>query len=166
MKLQSLKDRVSRKTLYPAVMLLTALIGTLAQVVVVPPAWNWWPYEPPKAKTTVTPDTRQPEPKTNPLPSQHTVCGAWISVTSRKRYDFVCGGGGSFEIYEVTDKGLSKNGWGKLTEGGAVEADLVSMPKNRKAHLRLRLSPDGRRMDGSWQGDDPRESGNLIFQRV
>ena len=142
--------RFPRKSLYAAVMLLCALVGTLAQVVVVPPAWNWWPFKKPvQTSTTPTPD----------------VCGTWVSATSRKRYDFVCQGQGAFVIYEVTDKGISKNGWGRLMEEGNVEADLQSMPKNRKAHLRLKLSTDGRSMEGSWQGDDPREFGQLMFHR-
>lgn len=160
-------DSLSGKKLYALVMLLTALVGALAQVVVVPPAWGWWPYEGLKTQTSATPaPIPKPAPKTEPLQSQPNVCGTWASATSRKRYDFVCQGQGSFEIYEVSDKGLSKNGSGRLTEEGNVEADILSMPKNRKAHLRLKLSADGRRMEGPWWGDDPRESGQLTFYRI
>lgn len=151
MNLQSLKNGMSRKTLYALVMLLTAVIGALAQVVVVPPAWNWWPYK---------------QRKEQPPVIQRTVCGTWVSETSRKRYDFVCQGQGFFEIYEVSDKGLNKNGSGKLIEGDNVEVELLSMPKNRRAHLKLKLSSDGLRMEGSWRGDDPREYGQLLFHRV
>lgn len=160
-------DNLSSKKLYAIVMLLTALIGTLAQVVVVPPTWNWWPYEGSKVQTPPPPvltDDRS-TPRKDPLQSQPNVCGTWVSATSGKQYDFVCQGQGSFEIYEVSDKGLSKNGSGRLTEEGNVEADLLSVPKNRRARLRLRLSADGRRMEGSWQGEDPRESGQLTFHR-
>lgn len=150
MNLQPLKNGMSRRTLYASVMLLTAVIGMLAQVIVVPPAWKWWPYT---------------EVKEQPTLNQRNVCGTWVSATSRKRYDFVCLGQGSFEIYEVSDQGLSKNGSGKLIEDN-VEAELLSMPKSRRAHLRLKLSADGLRMEGSWQGDDPRESGQLMFHRA
>src|SRR5215470_5951756 len=151
-------NRFFRKPLYAAVMLLTAVIGTLAQVVVVPPAWNWWPYE--RQETTAT------KPASSASPTrQSNVCGTWVSASSGKRYDFVCQGQGAFEIYEISDQGLSKNGSGKLTEEGIVEADLLSMPKNRIAHLRLGLSADGRSMEGAWHGDDPRESGQLMLQR-
>lgn len=158
-------DNLSNNKVYAVAMLLAAIIGTLAQVVVIPPTWKWWPYEESKAQTSATP-VPTPTPKVVPLQGQTNVCGTWISATSRKRYDFVCQGQGSFEIYEVSDKGLSKNGSGKLTEDGSVEADLLSMPKNRRARLKLRISADGRRMEGSWQGEDPRESGQLMFQRV
>jgi hypothetical protein len=160
-------DNLSNKRLYAITMLLTALIGMLAQVIVVPPTLKWWPYEESKAKTWATPSpTPSPISKTAPHQGQHTVCGTWVSATSRKRYDFVCQGEGSFEIYEVSASGLDKNGTGKLTEEGNVEADLLSKPKNRSAHLRLKLSADGSRMEGSWQGKDPRESGQLMFYRV
>lgn len=160
-------DNLSNNKVYAVAMLLAAIIGTLAQVVVVPPALKWWPYEEQKAQTSATPaPTPNPTPKSGTLQSQTNVCGTWVSATSQKRYDFVCQGQGSFEIYEVSDKGLSKNGSGKLTEDDSVEADLLLMPKNRRAHLRLKLSADGRRMEGSWQGEDPRESGQLMFQRI
>lgn len=166
MNSQPSADSLSSKRLYAVAMLLAALIGTLAQVVVVPSALNWWPNDKPKAQTSATPaPTTISAAKTGPLQSQPNVCGTWVSATSQKRYDFVCQGQGSFEIYEISDKGLNKNGSGKLTEEGNVEADLLSMPKNRRAYLRLRLSADGRRMEGSWQGEDPRESGQLMFHR-
>ncbi|HEY9405716.1 MAG TPA: hypothetical protein VIQ24_23905 [Pyrinomonadaceae bacterium] len=157
-------NNLSSNRFYAIAMLLAALIGTLAQVVVIPPTWKSWPYEEPKPQPSVTP---VPTPtKAETFQSQINVCGTWLSMTSQKRYDFVCQGQGAFEIYEVSDKGLSKNGSGKLTEEGNVEADLLSMPKNRRAHLRLKLSADGRRMEGTWQGEDPRESGQLMFHRV
>ena len=160
-------NNLSGNRFYAIAMLLAALIGTLAQVVVIPPTWKWWPYEETKPQTSVTPTpTPNLTDKAGSLQNQTNVCGTWVSMTSRKRYDFVCQGQGAFEIYEISDKGLSKNGSGKLTEEGNVEADLLSMPKNRRAHLRLRLSADGRRMEGSWQGEDPRESGQLMFHRV
>lgn len=167
MNLQPPVDNLSNTKRYAIAMLLMALISAVAQVVVVPPTLKLWPFEESKAQTSATPaSTPSPTPQTVPLQSQSNVCGTWMSATSRKRYDFICQGEDYFEIYEVSDKGLSKNGSGKLTKEGNVEADLLSMPKNRRAHLRLRLSVDGRRMEGSWQGKDPRESGQLMFHRV
>lgn len=160
-------NNLSSSRRYAVAMLLMALISAVAQVVVVPPTWKWWPYEESKAQTSATPTpTPSPTPKTAPLQTQANVCGTWVSMTSQKRYDFVCQGQGSFEIYEVSNRGLNKNGSGRLTEDGNVEADLLSMPKNRRAHVKLKLSADGRRMEGSWRGEDPRESGQLTFHRV
>ncbi len=167
MNLQPPANNLSNTKFYAVAMLLAALIGTAAQVVGLPPAWKWWPYKEPGAQTSATPaPSPSPTTQAGSLQGPPNVCGTWVSATSRKRYDFVCQGQRSFEIYEIGDKGLSKNGSGKLTEEGGVEADLISMPKNRRARLRLKLSTDGRRMEGSWQGEDPRESGQLMFHRV
>jgi hypothetical protein len=40
------------------------------------------------------------------------------------------------------------------------------LTKNRMAYLKLRLSTDGQKMEGSWHGDDPRETGLLTFHKI
>jgi hypothetical protein len=103
---------------------------------------------------------------TSPSFNQPNLCGEWLSETSHKQYQFVCTGQDLFEIYEISDQGLNKTGSGKVTDDGTLEADFHSLTKNRWAHLKLTLSPDGRKMEGSFQGADPRESGWLTFRRV
>ncbi len=152
-------DDITKNKKYALAILLVAIISAISQTLVVPPAWKLWPAEEPRAQTS-------PTPAATPIQNRPNVCGIWVSSTSQKRYDFVCQGGDSFEIYEVSDQGINKNGSGKLTEGSKVEAEILSTPKNRKARLKLMLSTDGRRMEGSWKGDDPRESGQLMFHRI
>lgn len=144
-----------------------AILTLVAYLAMVPPAW--WPIlfplrpESPVTQNTTTPVVSHPVAAAE---VRQSVCGEWLSSTSRKQYNFVCQGKDSFEIYEVGAQGLNKTGSGKLSPGGDIDADILSTPKNRRAHLRLRLSPDGRTMDGSWQGEDLRESGQLMFHRV
>jgi hypothetical protein len=154
-------DDISKNKMYALAMLLAALVAAAGQVAGVPPAWlNLWAQQETIAKTSAT-----PAPTATPPPSQPSVCGTWASETSPRRYNFVCQGQGSFEIYELGDTGPNKTGSGVLTEDG-VEADILSVPKNRKAHFKLRLSADGRKMEGTWKGKDPRESGQVMFRRV
>jgi hypothetical protein len=150
----------NRTKLCAAVAILTLLAG----IAMVPPAW--WPILFPRPfQSPVTPPSL-PEPPVSVAEPRQNVCGEWLSATSRKQYNFVCQGKDSFQIYEVTGEGLNKTGSGNMSAGGDVDADLLSSPKNRRAHLRLRLSTDGRTMTGSWQGEDPRESGQLMFHRI
>ncbi len=157
----------SKTKFYTGVALITMLLGIGIQASLVPTAW--WPILFPAPTERPGPQS-SPVPVTissaNPLVRQQNVCGVWLSETSRKRYNFICQAQDSFEIYEISDQGLNKNGSGKLTEDGNIEAEFLSLPKNRRAHLKLRLSADGRKMEGSWQGDDPRESGRLLFHRI
>lgn len=173
----------TKTKVYAGVMLLATFVGAGVQVLLVPPAW--WPiFRPPNQgqneRTAQGPTSQEPEQvppqQSSPMPvvkqpagqtsPQQKVCGVWLSTTSQKRYNFVCQGNDSFEIYEVTSQGANKNGSGKLTGDGNVEASLLASPKNRWAHMKLRLSDDGQRLQGSWRGDDPRESGQLMFYRV
>jgi hypothetical protein len=151
---------------YAAVTILTALIGLGIQALLVPPAWwpiFWPPASGPAPQSSPTPAT---SPSAAPVPRQQNVCGVWLSTTSQKRYDFICQGQAAFEVYEVTAQGLNKIGSGRLTEDGNVEASLFISPKNRRAYLNLKLSSDGRKLEGTWKGDDPREFGQLQFNRA
>lgn len=157
----------NKTKLCAVVAILTLLVG----VAMVPPAW--WPIlfsQPNQSPVGQSPPQPPPNsPVSTPVVNVEqwqSVCGEWVSTTSRKQYNFVCQGKESFEIYEMAAQGLSKTGSGKISPEGGVAAYLLSSPKNRKAHLRLRLSADGRTMAGSWQGDDPRESGRLMFLRI
>ncbi len=159
-------DNLANSRAYAITMLLAVILGAVAQAFMAPPIT--WLFEKSRGQAAAMPSpTPAPAPNETSSPrSRQNVCGVWVSSTSRKRYDFVCQGQDSFEIYEVSDGGLNKNGAGKLTEDGYVEADLISRPKDRRARLRLKLSADGRTMEGTWQGDDPRESGQLRFHRA
>jgi hypothetical protein len=160
---------------YAVVALLTMLVGLGIQALLVPPErWHNLFSSPTQGPTQGTvhqspPSPFSPLPVTGPSISQpvrqQNVCGVWLSATSQKRYNFICRGQESFEIYEVGEQGLNNNGSGKLTEEGNVEAGLLLSPKNRRARLKLKLSADGRTLEGTWQGDDPREFGQLLFHR-
>ena len=102
---------------------------------------------------------------------QQRVCKKWSSLTSKKRYDFVCNGPDSLDVYEITSQEKRKVGFGKLTADKRVEVELMVQPNNKRAPLRrarlsLTPSPDGKRLEGSFSGDDPREVGQLIFNAV
>lgn len=168
----------TKTKLYAGIMLLATLAGAGVQVLLVPPAWwpIFWPPNQGQNERTAQAQTQTPPQQSHPAPvvdqttvqkpPQQNVCGVWLSATSQKRYNFVCLGNDSIEIYEVTSQGTNKNGSGRLTGEGGVEASILSSPKNRWAHLKLRLSADGQRLQGSWRGDDPRESGQSTFYRV
>lgn len=129
-------------------------------------------YNGTEASQSSTPDS--PRNSTQPVVSspsdivsrQKQVCGEWLSATSRKLYNFICRGQDSFDIYEISDRGQNKYGTGKITEGGSIEAEILVLPMNRKAYLKLTPSADGRKLEGPWHGDDPRESGLLIFYKT
>lgn len=157
----------TKKKFYALILLLAVLIGALAQALVVPPDWKSLSVGSPAQEPAVH-NSGSPvgTPSSAPVVGQLDVCGVWLSETSGKRYNFICKGQDAFEIYEVSAQGVAKNGAGTLTQENTVEASLLSLPKNRMAYLKLRLSADGRSMEGAWRGDDPREAGQLIFYRV
>ena len=102
---------------------------------------------------------------------QQMVCKEWSSATSGKRYNFVCNGADSIDVYEVTSQGNKKVGAGKFTSDRRVEVELMVQPNNkraplRRAHLNLTPSPDGKKLEGPMKGDDPREVGQLTFNTV
>jgi hypothetical protein len=151
-------------------MLAGVIVGAL-QIQKLPPPW--WPWG------TSNPDNRglvevepTPTPKSSPgiTPSpvapQSSICGLWQSETSNKRYNFICQSQNFFEIYEVSgDQGLAKVGSGTFY-GDNIEADYFSITKGRSAKLKLKMSADGRKLEGPLQGKDPRESGWLIFHKI
>jgi hypothetical protein len=160
---------------YAVITLVVAVFAAIAQALVVPPAWiqaNSSSSTPTSANSnpsvTAPPVTTPPvmELPVTPIPKQQNICGVWLSLTSRKQYNFVCQDQDAFVIYEVSDQQLIQNGSGTLTNNGDVKARLFLSNKKRTAHISLRLSPDGQKMEGSWRGDDPRESGALMFHKV
>jgi hypothetical protein len=161
----------TRTKTYAVIIAVTAIVGAAAAFY---QAWRSAqaatpPHGGPLVQHSPTPDaTPSPvqSPSAAPVARRPNVCGVWLSATSRKKYEFVCQGEDFFEIYEVGEEGADKTGTGKITGDGTVEADLVSRPKNRRAQLKLTLSADGRKLEGSWRGEDPRESGRLMFQKV
>lgn len=131
-----------------------------------------WPERP----VTGAADQNQQSPKAAPSPArdealQRTVCKEWSSATSTKRYNFVCNGTDSIDVYEVTSQGYKKVGSGKFTADRRVELELMVQPNNkhaplRRAHLNLTPSSDGKKLEGPLKGDDPREVGQLTFNAV
>ena len=141
--------------------LFAVFIGALATALLVPPAWQQVELLKEKQRDSEV----KPVPPA-PAAVGTTVCGVWRSETSNKLYKYDCLNKSVFDVYELRGKVLDRTGSGQITEEGTVEADIVSMPKNRRARLWLRLAPDGRTMSGSWRGDDPQESGALVFYRI
>jgi hypothetical protein len=119
-------------------------------------------------KPAANPPANQPSanPPAPPHAKRSDVCGAWLSETSQKQYDFVCHGQGTLQVRQVSGAGLKNTGVGTFTDDGRIEADLMILPKNRTAHLSLKLSPDGQKIVGVWHGDDHDEHGDLTFRRV
>lgn len=158
--------------------LITAVVAAIAQALGLLPLYKIYPTETPintpgveiSVPPSVEPPPTQNPPNTNPPTTQslmlQNLCGGWFSETSQKRYDFVCQAQAYFDIYDVTDQGRNKVGSGKMLEGGTIEANILVLKKNRIAHLTLSISADGRKMNGSWQGNDPREFGKITFHKI
>jgi hypothetical protein len=174
---------ITKHKVYALAILLATIIAAIAQVLVVPPTFvPWWTTkssnkesigkdqsqaEPsPSTPPTVPPPVAESSPPITPSVTPQDICCVWFSETSRKKYNFVCKGQNSFDIYEVRDQLLTITGSGKIVDDGSIKADILSMAKNRTAHLTLRLSSDRRKIEGSWHGDDPRESGRVVFHKI
>lgn len=153
-------------------MLLLALAGVIVGAMQVQRLPTWWPWGTDNTNRVLEEVSPTPTPKSSPvatpLPviSQSSVCGIWLSRTSGKRYNFICQNQNFFELYEVgSDQGLTKVGSGTVN-GDAIEVDFFSTIKRRSAKLKLTLSADGQKLEGTMQGNDPRESGWLTFQKI
>jgi hypothetical protein len=111
-----------------------------------------------------------PNPVTNPDPTsrteQHQVCGSWQSNGSQKTYAFICRGSGVLQIRQIDSTGRENTGTGTASADGQVQAEIRIARNNRRAYLRLRLSTDGQRLDGTWYGNAAEESGEVSFHRV
>ncbi|HEY9286248.1 MAG TPA: hypothetical protein VIP46_22545 [Pyrinomonadaceae bacterium] len=93
-------------------------------------------------------------------------CGLWQSVTSQKRYTFVCQNESRFDVFEnVPEQGLVKVGIGSFDKDN-VEAVIIVHNKGRKATLSLKLSRDGKQLEGKFSGEDPREFGQVVFRKI
>lgn len=155
-------------------MMLIALLGVIVgalQIQKLPPPW--WPWGPPdSANRGLVEVDATPTPKSSPIATppqsipQSSICGLWRSETSGKQYNFICRTQNFFEIYEVSsDQGLTKVGSGTIN-GEVVDASYFSTAKRRSAKLELKISADGQTLEGTMKGQDPRESGWLIFHKV
>ena len=150
-------------TMYATILLMAMVLTAIATAFPIS-QWirSWW-------TTEVVAEKKVPGtgPKVNdaPISLKRNICGRWQSQTSQKYYNVICASDGLFEVYETTEAGLVKTGSGSVTDDGAVEAEMISPSKNRKGHWRLKLSSDGHSMKGPWHGDDPRESGELNFEK-
>lgn len=154
-------------TTYAVLMLLVLVVTAVSTAMLVPPAWR---AVIDRSQTT-EPIVRSPAPlfdgpSVDSQPGLKSVCGLWRSGNSRKQYGFICQQQNAFKIHEINGQGPNNTGSGKVTEDGKVEAHLLILPKKRTAHLKLQLSADGQKLEGTWNGDDPREAGQLTFHRV
>jgi hypothetical protein len=154
-------------------LIIAAITAVSTALLVIIPAWQNSGKHPSREQQigsipTPTPRAVQtPEAISTPIPvARPTVCGRWRSVQSQKNYDFVCQGQSSFQIRELNGQGQNNTGSGSVGQNGEIQAELLIAKKDRTAHLRLRLSSDGQRLDGTWYGDDAHESGDLSFYRI
>jgi hypothetical protein len=161
--------RWSSRTIYTILGLIIALVTAVSTALLVPPAW--WNLQRNPAST------QQPEPVARnsavpsgnqviPIAKQQTVCGLWQSESSQKKYDFVCQGQSSFQVHEIGSTRQNNTGSGTIREDGQIQAEMLITKRGRTAHLRLHLSNDGQKIEGSWYGGDAKESGTLSFHRV
>ena len=152
--------RQIHRTIYTIIGLLISFGILVSTALLVPPAW--WKGRSPGPNSNTAPPITNPQVKKQP-----EVCGVWVSETSEKKYSFVCKDQNSFQIDEVNFNGHTNSGSGSFTDGGHINADLFIPKRSRMAHLRLQLSSDGKRIDGTWVGDDPaNESGIVAFHRA
>jgi hypothetical protein len=124
------------------------------------------PSPTPMPTPSPTPWEKNPEV----LARQQRVCSEWIFALTGGRYNFVCRGSDTFDIYVVRDNGSKRVGAGKIGTDGSVEGDLL-IPKHpdsapRHSHWSLKITTDGKRLEGTHYGEDPREEFPLIFDRA
>jgi len=105
-------------------------------------------------------------PRQNSAVSSKEHCGVWQSVNSGKQYTFVCRDERQFDVYENDSTGpFVKIGSGEFKQG-IVEAEVVTRKENRPAHLSLQLSQDGKGLEGTLRGLDPRENFPISFRKI
>lgn len=169
-------------TNYKLAMLILAVVMTLAAILALVPSYRTMLIDikglagpvptiyPAPSPTPASAGVSQPTPITNlpqPTPQQHQVCGRWRSQRSEKTYDFICHSATTFQVRQVDDAGGENTGTGTVApDGQEVQAQILIARNNRTAYLRLRLSSDGQRLDGSWSGNAAVETGAVSFHRV
>jgi hypothetical protein len=176
MSFQPSRTRTSAKN-YKRALVIAALMTAIATALLVIPPWWHLIMEPgltpgpgpvptlpvssptpvPSVSDQVRPVTRQP---------QQQVCARWQSNESQKTYDFICQGPGAFLVRQIDSDGRENTGTGTASADGQVQVEILIARNNRTAHLRLRLSGDGQRLEGSWYGNATVESGEVSFHRI
>lgn len=157
---------ITKHKVYALIILVATILAAVAQALVVPPSWlTLWATQSQNKETIKDPAPVEASPSAPPITTQN-VYGVWLSEKSKKKYQFIYHDQNTFVIYEVGDRVLNEVGSGKIDADGSIEADILAKKKGRKAHFRLKLSPDGKKIDGSWKGDDPRESGSIVFVKI
>jgi hypothetical protein len=74
--------------------------------------------------------------------------------------------GENIEFYvDDPEQGQTRVGRGVVTEDG-VRATLDVRSKRRSANINLRLSKDGRRLEGWFMGVDPEEGGHVALTKI
>lgn len=130
------------------------------------------PTPTPTASPSATPEPSPRNPiTTSDLARQQKICSEWISSSSGKRYNFVCRGRDTFEVYVVGVHGSERIGSGTILEDNSVESDVKISPRNKQAlprnsHWKLKPSADGKKLEGVHSGDDPRETFPLRLRRA
>lgn len=172
------------KTLpYAALVLLATLItagagaySTIKTPATPPPAPTSAPTPTPTSLAHPSPSPGVETRPRNPLTAadvarQQSFCREWISAGSGKRYNFVCRDQDVFDVYVLSAHGPERIGTGTILKDNSVETDVVISPRNRAAqprnsHWNLKLSANGKKLEGMHSGDDPRETFQLSFHRV
>jgi hypothetical protein len=169
MSFQPAHQQRSEWTGYATLTIILVFIAAIAQALQVPHSLTQWlrsVHTPEAAIAQGPPPVVASPPATRTTVRQPGMCAEWLSVRSRKRYDFICAGADTFDVYETNNGQLNKIGSGRVLADGHLEAELVSTTKNRKGYWNLELSSDKNAMEGTWHGDDPRESGRLQFSKL
>ena len=149
---------------YATLTLILVFVGALAEALQVPQSLNEFFNKIKNPEEVISKEI--PPPPHSPLPVIQTeVCAHWSSENSSRQYSFICVGAENLDIYEVNNGRLIKIGSGRFSDG-KINAEVVSLTKNRRGYWQLELSSDKTTLEGSWQGDDPRESGNLKLRKV
>lgn len=169
MSFQPGQPRRTEWTGYATLTLILLFIGVIAQALQVPHSINQWLRSLNTKEETLISQVSPvpgPAPVGNPTARRQDMCAEWISSNSQKPYDFICTGPSTFDVHETNNGHLNRIGSGRVVADGRLEAEVVSPAKNRKGYWDLRLSPDKSTLEGTWHGDDPRESGRLQFRKL
>ncbi|HEX5736047.1 MAG TPA: hypothetical protein VF131_24685 [Blastocatellia bacterium] len=164
-------------------LLAVGLVGVIAALLQVPPAWlgipefrgliGWppQPSNPPQTQPPAAPEGSGPKPEKKAesqpaVAAQQSIDGSWGSNTSGNIYHLISKDSENFDIY-IDDPVQGKTYVGTGTRHQRkVVASLIVLSKNRTASLNLTLSEDGQTMEGTFTGADLREKGYLIFRRL
>ncbi len=168
MSFQPGQPRRTEWTGYATLTLILLFIAAIAQALQVPHSINQWLRSlNTKEETLISQVSPVPVPEPVKAKARYQdMCAEWVSSNSQRPYDFICTGPSTFDVHEASNGQLTRIGSGRVVAEDHLEAEVVSPTKNRKGYWQLQLSPDKNTMEGTWHGDDPRESGRLQFRKL